>query len=167
MTDFSSMAAKAKAEQEARAAKNAEKGAQEQRQRDEFVDKAIAALETTVLPILERARADFAKHSVEARIAKHYDVRNYAKRSPSLRFSCFSPKRASDGYQMETPAAFFHCDGSRVAIGRGKESFDREPTLSMGDTPLADVEKKIAEALEKVITGYFEMIELHKHVLKS
>ncbi|SFN80893.1 hypothetical protein SAMN05216573_12259 [Bradyrhizobium sp. Rc3b] len=65
MTDFSSMAAKAKAEQEARASKDAEKLAQEKKQRDEFVDKAVSALETVVLPILERARADFAKHDVE------------------------------------------------------------------------------------------------------
>ncbi|SFN80911.1 hypothetical protein SAMN05216573_12260 [Bradyrhizobium sp. Rc3b] len=67
---------------------------------------------------------------------------------------------------METPAAFFHCDGERVTIGLGKESFDSEPKLPLGDAPLADAEKKIADALEKIITGYFEMIELHKHVLK-
>jgi hypothetical protein len=167
MTDFAAMAAKAKAERDARAADEAQKAELAKRERDAFVDNAIAKLEEHVLPVLERARADFSNHGIESKIVKSYDVRStYSKVNPSLKFSCFSPKRSSDGYQMETPSAFFSCDGENVLPGLGNAPYDREPKRLLGMAPVGDGEKLVSQAIENLVTSYFEMLETNKHVLK-
>jgi hypothetical protein len=156
VTDFQKLAAEKRAAHEAAVAEEKRQYEQKTTERGKFVDAAIASLEAHVTPILQEAVKAFAAEGIEARISKAYDVKHFFSDSwqnwPSLKFGCFSPRRPSDGYQIEAPPIFAHSDGKIVKVGAGEYGFDTAPKRNIGEASVSEcrelVSKGIGDALE-------------------
>src|SRR5271166_555707 len=91
MVDFRAIAEAAKREAEAKAAETSAKCESERAERKREVEAAVAILRDSVMPLLERAKVDFAKTGVESLIETEFDVEKFTSRRPSVSFKCVGP----------------------------------------------------------------------------
>jgi hypothetical protein len=68
---------------------------------------------------------------------------------PKVRFGCYGPKRASDGYQIETPPALFSSDGVKIIVGLAENGFDSEAKRTIGSAARGSAEELIAKGSRK------------------
>ena len=168
MVDFGKLADDAKAKQDALAADDAGAATQRRAARAAAVDKAVAALADHVVPLLEKARQDFAARGIESKVVTEYDVKNFTSRNPSLSFRCLSSPRPSDRYKLESAAAIFSSDGESIFV-----SFDQGNSLSGSvdmkepvQTPIEASEAMVTTAVGEVVSHYYEMMRTQGHHLK-
>ena len=86
--DFRDLAAKAKADHEARVKAEDEQHAAERGAYARKGAKATSLLEVEILPLLERAKADLAATSVGSAIDKDFDLAGFVSKLPSVSFWC-------------------------------------------------------------------------------
>jgi hypothetical protein len=165
--DFRDMTSKAKAAYETRTAVQKNKDAQERAARTEIGNAAVTILKTHVLPVLERARAEFAEGHIEATIATDFDVHSYIGKKPSVSFRCLGPKRRSDGWQFQAPAVFFTSDGNTIDVGAAKDELDRDAKEQIGKARPEEIEHVLAKAIQKALDAYYLSLEQHRHLLDS
>jgi hypothetical protein len=82
----------AKAAHDAPVAQISRQNEEQRQERSRFVEEAVAALISDVLPIVETAAAAFRKKNINTKITKDFDVKNYIDRKPSVVFRCLGPK---------------------------------------------------------------------------
>jgi hypothetical protein len=153
VTDFKKMAQDVQKEFEDR--KKAEedtRGAERARIELEY-DKAARLLKRTVAPLLEQALTAFREQGVEARIQYDFEMHGNPHRKPAITFSCFGPKRRSDGYQFESPGVRFTTDLQTVSSGQAENT---HPQVDFtGRSPIAQSDSLITRCARKVLEQYY------------
>ena len=160
--DFKSMAAKARADHDKRMAEMGSKATAEKDVRSRHIDDAVKLLEAEIMPLLKRAKADFAESGVDSKIATDFDVKNLTSRLPSVKFWCRGPKQASDNWQFDAPGVTFRSDGKDIKIWFGKTPRQnlRESEVFSVRTPYIAVE--VGRALQHALEAYYQELETHQ-----
>jgi hypothetical protein len=153
MVDFKQMAGRAKANDEARIVDEKQKSAEENEATSELNRETDDHLRNEVLPILERAKADFAASGVESRITVCPNP--YGSGEQHIVFQFVTPRRPSDGRQTEMPAVFFQSKNNPITVGKGTDNFDRTPNISLGSSPPTGLLDLIAKALKEATDHYY------------
>lgn len=158
--DFKDIVAKGRTAHEQRIAGEEARRAAERDARSMAVDAAVAALEEDVLPLLERARADFAEEGIETKIEREFDVkRRAASVNPCVSFRCLGPRRASDGYQPSAPAIFLSSDGKVIYASAENVAFDNRPHEELGTARRGESAALVARAVERAVDVYFKEMD--------
>jgi hypothetical protein len=167
MTDYQKLAAEAKAAHVKRQAEETAKREESRRARAAYVDRAASVLETSVLPKLKEAVAAFEREGIDSRITTLFDVKDYTDRNPSVKFQCLGPKRASDGWQFESPPIFFSSNGKSVMVGISKHNFSRDADEWTGTAPAENCGDLIDEGIKKAIAEYYSALESNRYALRT
>jgi hypothetical protein len=158
--DFRDLAAKAKADHEERVKAEQARDAEERDAYNRMGAKAISLLEEQILPFLAQAKVDLAATSVESAIDKDFDLVGFVSKKPSVSFWCKGPRR-HDGYQFKTEAIAFSSDGEAITIKPAKVLGQRQsPDRIIKD--LAELGPAVRQAIEKVLSIYYEQLEDHR-----
>jgi hypothetical protein len=158
--DFRDLAAKAKADHEARVKAEQERDAAAQRSYARTSARAISLLEAQILPLLDQAKAALAATSVETATDKDFDLVGFVSKKPSVSFWCKGPRRA-DGYQFKTEAVVFTSDGEAVTIKPAKILGQKQtPDRTIRD--LAELGPAVRQAIEAVLAHYYNELEDHR-----
>jgi hypothetical protein len=121
-TDFRDLAAKAKADHDARVKAEQARDAEARDAYNRTSAKAVSLLEEQILPLLAQAKADLAATSVQSEIDKDFDLAGFVSKKPTISFWCKGPRR-DDGYQFKDRGSRFlvgwrgHYDQGREGLG--------------------------------------------------
>jgi len=160
-TDFRDMAARAKAAHEAKQAGARSTQNEARDARAKYVDAATAILADVVMPLLERAKIDFAAENIDAKIETDFDVKNRSNKDPSVSFQFCGPRRQSDSFQFKCITAFFSSDGKKITASVAKNPLDARPGVSLGEAEPRQAETMISNAIERCLGSYYDVLQKH------
>jgi hypothetical protein len=149
-------ASESKPMHDARIAQTAQQNEGRRQERLRYIDNAVAALTSDVLPILEQAAVSFRKRDIETAITKDFDVKNQIEKNPSVMFKCLG--RRADGSRFEAPAAFFSSDGAVIAVEMA--TGDHAPKENLGSAARGESDALVTRGVERALSAYFA---LEKH----
>ena len=166
MVDFKQLAQGAKAKHDAEVEKQKRKAQQEAEARIAYVDRAIAVLNEHVVPLLDKAAAEFKGEGIELRITKRYDKHSLISGDPDIVVACLSQPRASDRYQCPAESFFFCCDGARIRAGRAAEEFSDRMKVPMGTTEPSEATALVERVMAEALDAYFVMLKKYGYPIK-
>ncbi len=152
---FARMAANERANHESKFRAEKRKQAEQHESRSKVIEASIQELTTFVLPVLERAKAQFAQNGIETEITTHFDVKDPDK-TPSISFRCTAPRRISDGWLFETNSVVVNAHGEALHITVSDEF--KNYKKDFGFFRSADSETVIAEGIKLALHSYFEAL---------
>ncbi|HEY9214894.1 MAG TPA: hypothetical protein VIQ29_18850 [Ancylobacter sp.] len=117
--------------------------------------KAIRALEATVIPLLEAAKAGIEASGLDVIISKNWNYEGATLSTPTVRFQCASRVVPSGtGYPtLESKVAVFCIDGSTVE--QSFEGPEALPFLTARPGEFDSDDELIAWAVEEVVASYY------------
>jgi hypothetical protein len=159
--EFRSMAVamrqKKQAEQDERAAAEAARSSA----LNQIHDDKISALRTAVLPVLERAKQEFASEDIPSEIQEHFDSDD----GPHVSFRCKGPKSIHvPTHTTRLPVSrmlfFYVGDSGRIEakISNGYASGRLRDAAGVGDHPPndPDLNKWVQGLIERILGSYFD-----------
>jgi hypothetical protein len=150
----------AKAAHDAPITQTAQQNEERQQERSRYVDNAVAALTSEVLPILEKAAAAFRKKDIDTKITKDFDVKTHTEKDPSVVFKCLGPRRV-DGSRFDGPAVFFSSDGAVIKVEVAKDRYDHGPKEKLGSVARGQSEALVTRGAGRALSAYFDELENH------
>jgi hypothetical protein len=151
----------AKAAHNAPVAQPAQQNEEQRQERSRYVDNAVAALTSDVLPILEKAASAFRKKDIDTKITKDFDVKNHIEKEPSVAFKCLGPRRA-DGSRFDGPAVFFSSDGAVIKVEVAKDRYDHGPKEKLGSVARGQSEALVTRGAGRALSTFFDELENHR-----
>lgn len=161
--DFRKIAAKAREDYEKRVAEEERRRTAEKTARGREINTCVAALEKHVIPLLEKARVDFAAEGIECELQREFDVQNRdVSVKPSIGFRCLGPERASDRYRFPVRSAFYASDSKFVELRMGKSEFSKSfydnDGEDVGREPCEKCEQLVVKGIEMALDAYYQQL---------
>jgi hypothetical protein len=151
----------AKAAHDAPIAETAQQNEERLQERSRYVDNALAALISDVLPILEQAAAAFRKKDIDTKITEDFDVKNHTEKEPSVVFKCLGPRQA-DGSRFDGPAVFFSSDGAVIKVEVAKDRYGHGPKEKLGSVARGQSDALVTRGAGRALSAYFDELENHR-----
>jgi hypothetical protein len=159
MADFRDLASQAKAAHEARVAEKTRKASEKGAARSQQVRAGVEHLRVEVIPILEKAKTQFAESGLDSRVATEFDVENFANTKPKVTFQFLGPRRA-DGGQFKGAHIFFESDGDTIQASISRSDLrNPEPERGLGFAPPGKIDALVEMAVRAAIDLYYRELE--------
>jgi hypothetical protein len=141
----------------ARRAEELKRNEQAKLEHERRFQAGVAALEESVLPLLEQAKLAFESERVPVEIITNFE--NSGAPQPQVAFECAGPFWSNSHGNVElavSDRAIFYHDGADFHVGMAK-SFSKQAS---GRTRIeGDVAPQVLAAIEKVVDSFFRDVE--------
>jgi len=175
VTDFRKLAVDANERLQAEAlAREAEERAKREKSEND-VARAKAAITDHIMPILNKAKADFALEGIHSDIQlsdnvvghyRHSDGKSLKQIWPSVKFQCKSPPREGDNWQSSAIPIFLECDGDEIFASAGQHEGSRLGDVKLSQGHLDQADTIVSKAVERALESYFAMMKSLPNIRK-
>jgi len=167
--DFRSMASKAKQAHDARVSQRETEKESEKALRKEKIEKAVDALRSEVLPILNEAVQAFSDEGVPCEIDYQFEIEEGLGGWPNVTFQCFGPEDTSKSRAFTPQSIKLHieCNGQNHVVKTSSHPILQLSNKEVGVVAVGKAKSLLRRAIHSTMESYFSHLDMIRGVPSS